>query len=428
VVVRARPRPAFFGAGVLVVAGVVFAARAWRPSAPWTAEETAALLGLWIGSLAPVPLDRSNRHADDPAAAAFGHELFFDPRFSANGQISCATCHRPELGFQDGRRLGRGLGTASRRTMPVVGTAYAPWFFWDGRKDSQWAQALGPLENPVEQGANRTRLAFLVARHHRERYEGIFGPLPSLSALPEDAGPLGDAAARAAWQAKTAREREDITRVFTNLGKAIAAYERLLVPGPSRFDRYVEAYLAGDLGLARKILTADEIAGLRLFIGRASCVRCHNGPLFTNNDFHNTGVPGAADLPEDLGRAAGVAQVVADEFNCAGRYSDAEATACTELRVVVAAGRDLRGQFKPPSLRNVAARAPYMHAGQVASLGDVLRHYDAAPTSRSGRSELKPLGLTGRERDQIVAFLGTLTGPVAADGRWLAPPPVVAPP
>jgi cytochrome c peroxidase len=236
----------------------------------WTKDEMVTLRGLWIGSLEPLPPDPSNAVADDPRAVELGHRLFFDTRFSSNGAVSCGTCHLPELGFQDGIPLAHGVGTTTRRTMPIAGTAYSPWLFWDGRKDSQWAQALGPLENPVEHGGSLTQYAHLIARHYRADYEALFGPLPDLSHLPASAGPVPDPVARAAWEQMSSEDREAVTRIYVNTGKAIAAYERRLMFGPSRFDQYVEALLAGDGARAETILTADEVAGLRLFIGRAT--------------------------------------------------------------------------------------------------------------------------------------------------------------
>jgi cytochrome c peroxidase len=387
----------------------------------WSAEEIDTLRGLWIGSLPPLPPDPSNRYTDDPRAAALGQQLFFDTRFSANGAVACATCHAPGKLFQDGLPLSKGVGTTPRRAMTIVGTAYSPWLFWDGRKDSQWAQALGPLENPVEHGGNRTQYTHLIAQHYRAEYEAIFGPLPDLSGLPASAGPVADPEAMAAWEAMSSSEREAVTRIYANLGKAIAAYERKIVPGPARFDAYVEAVLNGDGEQAQAIFTPDEAAGLRLFVGRAECTQCHNGPLFTNNDFHNTGVPAVASLPEDTGRALGAQQVQSDEFNCLSAHSDAGPTDCAELRFIVAEGADLVRQFKPPSLRNVAERAPYMHAGQFASLDEVLRHYNTAPEAPAGHSELEPLNLTADEINQIIAFLKTLSGPLNVAPEWLAP-------
>ncbi|HET7231986.1 MAG TPA: cytochrome c peroxidase [Longimicrobium sp.] len=390
-------------------------------SGGWSGEEVATMRSLSIAELEPLPGDPSNRYADDTAAAALGHALFFDKRLSANGQVSCASCHDPERQFQDGTPLAHGVGQTSRRTMPVAGTAYSPWQFWDGRKDSQWAQALGPLESPVEHGGTRALYAHVVAAHYRARYERIFGPLPELAGVPRKAGPIDDPAARAAWEALPAARRDSISRVYANIGKAIAAYERRLQPGATRFDRYVEG--VGDDGRAPAgILSADEEAGLRLFMGRANCTQCHNGPRLTDDHFHNTGVPAAAGLPEDLGRANGARQVLGDEFNCTSRYSDARPEECAELRFLVPEGQALLRAYKTPSLRGVAGRAPYMHAGQIGTLGQVIDHYSRAPAAPSGKTELRPLRLSPRERAQIEAYLRTLDAPVNAP-RWLLEPP-----
>lgn len=397
-------------AGIILVAGVLTTFYFW-PRPAWTEDEIATLRSLWIGSLPPLTADPSNRYGDNPGAALLGEKLFFDTRLSANGQVSCASCHLPELGFQDGTPLAQGIGTTTRRTMPIAGTAYSPWFFWDGRTDSQWAQALGPLENPVEHGTDRTWIAHLVAQQYKAEYEAIFGPLPDLSHLPAHAGPVEDAAARAAWEALSLEEQEAVTRVYANVGKAIAAFERQIMPGPSRFDAYVEAVINGDSQAMASTLTEDEVAGLRLFIGEANCLQCHNGPLFTDNHFHNTGVPAAAGLPEDRGRALGAQQVLASEFNCLSIYSDAALEDCAELRFMVADGHELERQFKAPSLRNVAERPPYMHAGQFASLEEVLAHYNTAPEAPAGHSELEPLNLSREELGQLLAFLATLSGP-----------------
>lgn len=405
--------------GVILVAAGLAVGFGRRPQT-WTDDELTTLHSLWIGSLPALSPDPSNRYSDDPTAAALGEKFFFDTRFSSNGQVACASCHLPELDFQDGTPLGHGVGTTDRRTMSIVGTAYSPWLFWDGRKDSQWAQALGPLESPVEHGGNRTLYAHVVDQYYRADYEAIFGPMPDISHLPLNAGPVADADAGAAWNAMTPDSQEAVTRIYVNIGKAIAAYERLIMPGSSRFDAYVEALFADDTDLAASILTEDELAGLRLFIGQANCTQCHNGPLFTNNAFHNTGVPDGGILPEDTGRAQGVQQVQKDEFNCLSIYSDAAPNDCGELRYLAADGHELVRQFRPPSLRNVAERAPYMHAGQFATLEEVIAHYNTAPAAPAGHTELEPLNLSQDEMQQLVAFLRTLSGPINADPARLA--------
>jgi cytochrome c peroxidase len=392
----------------LIVLGVYYL---W-PRTFWSKAEVATLRSLWIGSLPPLPPDPSNQYGDDPRAAALGEELFYDTRFSSNGEVACATCHLPFKGFQDGLPQGKGVGVTNRRTMPIAGTAYSPWMFWDGRKDSQWAQALGPLESAVEHGGNRTQYAHLIAEYYRADYEAIFGPLPDLSDLthfPDSAGPVKDLVASAAWVAMRPEGREAVTRIYANMGKAIAAYERTIMPTQTRFDRYVQAVVENNYFAMQNTLTSDEIAGLQVFIRYGNCTRCHNGPLLTDNSFHNTGVPSAVGLPEDTGRAAGAQQVLADEFNCLSPYSDAAPEECDELRFMLAEGDELMRAFKVPSLRGVAERAPYMHAGQFANLEDVLRHYSLAPTAPAGHNELEVLNLTATQIRQLIAFLKTLS-------------------
>jgi cytochrome c peroxidase len=408
-------------AAIVAAAVVAVAACAGSPVEPgtWSRTELDVLRSLWIAGLGPLEPDPSNRWGDDSAAAALGHRLFFDSRLSAGGQVSCASCHRPESDFQDGIPLGRGIGSTDRRTMPVAATAHSPWQFWDGRSDSQWAQALGPLESAVEHGGSRTMHVHTVARYYRAEYEALFGPLPPLDGVPLHAGPVADPAARTAWAGMSEADRDAVTAVFVNVGKAIAAYERRIGFAPARFDRYVEALMRGDKG--DSILSSDEVAGLRLFIGKASCTQCHNGPLLTNNDFHNTGVPAAPALPHDRGRAAGVRTLLDGEFNCRSRWSDAGGR-CPELDFVVAEGHELERAFRTPTLRNVARRPPYMHAGQVPDLAAVLAHYNTAPAAPAGHSEVRPLNLTTRELAQLEAFLGTLTGPLSGPAPFLAPP------
>jgi cytochrome c peroxidase len=417
-------RRRLIGVVALATAVLTVAVYAYGLGGPrWSDKELARMRGLWIGNLGAPPPDPSNAVADDPRAARLGQRLFFDARFSANGAVSCAGCHLPELGFQDGLPLGRGVGTTPRRTMPLAGAAYSPWFFWDGRADSLWAQALGPLESAVEHGGTRLQYAHLIAGAYRADYEAIFGPLPDLddpARFPPVAGPVDDPAARAAWDRMHPDDRAAVSRVYANVGKAIAAYERQLGPGTTAFDRYVAALVAGerpppDFGL-------DAAAGLRLFIGRGGCVTCHNGPLLTDNAFHNTGVPAGGGLPGDDGRATGARRARADEFNCLGPFSDAPPESCAELRfLVIGDPRQVRA-FRVPSLRGVAARAPYMHAGQFATLGEVLNHYNRAPTTPGGRSELRPLDLSPRELAQLEAFLATLAAPPNAPPGLLWPP------
>jgi cytochrome c peroxidase len=389
----------------------------------WSPQDMTVLAALSLKRLPPVPVDPSNAVERLPAAIDLGQRLFNDARFSRNGAVSCASCHDAQKQFQDGLPVGQGVGTGSRRAMPMVGAGYSTWLFWDGRKDSLWAQALGPLEDAAEHGGNRTRHARLVAESYRKEYEALFRAMPSFEGLPRDAGPNGGSTESAAWAAMDARRREDVSRVFSNMGKAIAAYEKSLQHEPSRLDRYIDAALTGNPA-AQEMLRADEVRGLRLFIGKAQCVSCHNGPLFTDQQFHNTGVPPRDAATPDRGRAGATAKVRGDEFNCLGPFSDAQPNQCQELRFMVSDDPAPEGAFKTPGLRGVAQRPPYMHAGQFATLEQVVRHYVAAPRAAVGHSELThrhvngsagtqaervPIELTDAEVADLVSFLGTLS-------------------
>lgn len=376
-----------------------------RPT--WNPTEIKLIGSLSLSTLPKLPPDPSNAVGDNPAAAALGKALFFDTRLSGNGKVACASCHLPDRQFQDGTPLATGMGQTNRRTMPIAGTAYSPWLFWDGRKDSQWSQALGPLESLVEHGADRTQIARLVAASYAGDYEAVFGPVPEVAALPEHASPLGTEAAQAAWTSLDEQQRDEVNRVFANVGKAIAAFERTIEPRRTRFDAYADAVLAGRSTAG--LLTPTEVDGLRLFVGKGECTNCHNGPLLTDQHFHNTGVPAVVGLPEDQGRIVATAQVLADPFNCLGAYSDASTTDCAELRYMDREGEDLVRAYKPPSLRGVSERAPYMHAGQIATLAAVVSHYNEAPAAPLGHSELNPLAMSEAELAALEAFLETLS-------------------
>ncbi|MER2534595.1 MAG: cytochrome c peroxidase [Rhizobiaceae bacterium] len=372
--------------------------------------ERRAAASMALSRLAPPPPDPSNAHADDPAAAALGATLFFDQRLSRNGQVACGTCHVIDRQFQDGLPLGRGIGTTDRRTMPLAGMAWNDWFFWDGRRDSLWAQALVPLEDAREHGGTRAGYAHFMQEQFGERYARIFGPLPDLSGLPAEAGPFGSPDEIAAWNRLTPEQRDSIDSVFANIGKAIAAFERSLAHAETRFDRFADAIAAGKRPEGNAALSAEELAGLKIFLGKGQCATCHTGPRFTDGSFHNTGVPPAAGLPADSGRAGALDEVEADPFNCLGPHSDSGPQACGELRFM-ARGEGLVRAYKTPSLRGAAARPPYMHAGQFATLDEVLDHYARAPAAPAGVSELHAFPLSERERAQLIAFLKTLDDP-----------------
>lgn len=352
---------------------------------PWTEDEIVVLKSLWLESLPELPSDASNAVADNPLAVSLGKALFFDPRLSANGGISCSTCHQPERQFADGLQKGQAIGTAGRNTPSLVGSAYSPWQYWDGRRDSQWAQALSPLEDPDEHGVTREQVVELV---------------------------LGDTAYRSLYERLFSADVTDVDVVFANVGKSIAAFERRLMPTTSRFDDYIAAVSDGDAARQQELFDHEEIRGLRLFMGPAKCMQCHNGPLLTNHEFHNTGVISFPGEVPDVARSRGVQEVLVQEFNCRSRYSDDPAHNCPELDYV-RTGIELIGAVKTPSLRNLENTAPYMHKGQLATLADVLKHYNDAPDAMIGHNEAEPLSLNARELRELEAFLRTLSSPVA---------------
>jgi cytochrome c peroxidase len=387
----------------------------------WSPAEIATIASMRLKEAGVRPTDPSNAYEQSVVAASLGKKLFQDVGLSRNGQVACASCHLQEAQFQDGRPTGQGVGTGRRRTMPVMGVAHSPFLFWDGRKDSLWSQALGPLEDGLEHGTNRVALANRVRDHYLDAYQQLFGKMPELGSLPDAAGPNGSDAERAAWGRLPDIQRERVNRVFANVGKSIAAFERNISYGESRFDRYAESLVAGR-GDKQDIFTPAEVRGLRLFMNQGQCSTCHNGPLFTDHAFHNTGVPSIDPKAPDRGRAEGVQKLLKDEFNCLGRYSDARPEQCTELQFLAADDPDQLGAFRTPSLRNVAARAPYMHAGQFATLERVVEHYAQSPAASIGHSELARPGekshdrqvirLTSADIQNIRTFLETLTGPV----------------
>jgi len=384
------------------------------------------------------PVDHGNGVSMDRKAASLGQHLFFDPRLSGNGKVSCSSCHQPSRAFSDNEVVSQGMGVTAMHTPTIIGVATSPWLFWDGRADSLWSQALGPLENSVEHGANRVQLAHVIFNHYRKQYQEIFGPLPKILSDPNFvklAMPLldvNDASAQsitlaAAWHDLPQDHQRQINRVFANIGKSIAAYERMLMPTPSRFDRFATE-------LARQqhsnLLTAQEQAGLKLFINdkQTQCLRCHNGPMFTNHDFQVTGIrPNPA---KNTGRIAGVEVALRSEFNCAGIYSDTPQN-CPELTFAKRGSRELKFAYKVPTLRNIGQTAPYMHNGSFSSLMAVLTYYNQAqPQLLQGSGQrtdlvhydLQPLRLMPHQLKQLEAFLLTLNSAPADTNAWFKPP------
>ncbi len=404
---------------------------AQEPASAFTETEVRRLLQ--HSPLGPVPPDRTNALCDDPRAALLGQRLFFDPRLSAGGSIACATCHQPEKGFADGKPLAEGLGTLTRHVPSLWNVAWQRWYFWDGRVDTLWGQVLQPLEHPLEMGSSRTALARLVASDARLRaeYTDLLGPLPDeldAASLPEHARPVPDEPGHPharAWEALGAERRAAIELVAVNSAKAIAAYQRRLSSRRSAFDVFAEGLREGD-SAKLAALSSSAQRGARLFVGQAGCRVCHPGPSFSDAEFHDIGLgPLGGGRRVDSGRYAGIERLLSDPFNSASRYSDApQGEKADALRRLVR-GPQTWGEFKTPSLRNVALSAPYMHQGQLPTLAAVLHYYStlegSVPSGHHQETILVPLGLSAQEQADIEAFLESLTDE-GVDPALLAPP------
>jgi len=363
-------------------------------------EEVRAIVshGPW-----PVPWtpDRSNRVSGSPEAIAFGEQLFFDPRFSSNGAVSCATCHVPERQWTDGRALAIGLEEADRHTPGLLNVRLNRWFGWDGTGDSLWAQSIRPMLDPREMGMSERRIAGIV-RFDRDlacRYREVFGAVPSAT---------------------------DDTGITVDAAKALAAFQETLASGRTPFDDFRDALARGDRKAGARYPESAQ-RGLKLFVGKGRCNLCHFGPNFTNGEFEEIGIPHyTKSRAIDWGRARGIKLMKASRFSRLRGYSDDSTGATAESsRHVELLWRNY-GEFRIPSLRNVALTAPYMHNGYLATLRDVVRHYseldlnrmhlgpelvdsDGAAVDPQIPTLLKPLRLSEQEIDDLVAFLETLT-------------------
>ncbi|MBL4771855.1 MAG: hypothetical protein JKY61_12125 [Planctomycetes bacterium] len=429
---------AWLGCGVLGVVLALQGCGGGPATLPLSAADLAFLekAGGFVDEALPAE-DLTNRVSQDEAAAKFGLRLFGEMQFSGEGTRSCISCHDFTHGFSDVRSLSHGEGDVNRHAPTLLNVAYGHWFGWGGKMDSLWSQALGPLEHPAEMGGDRLAIAHHVAATDdlAQDYRAIFGELPDLSdgarfpahGLPAGADPGGKrATASAAWAAMAEVDRTTINRIFSNVGKALAAYETKLISGPAPFDLKVRALQEGNGGPVEGWSEAAA-RGFDLFAGPALCVVCHSGPRFSDGEFHNTGAPPLlGGEPLDPGRYADGPVLQKSIFRAGGAFSDHTEGQRAQRTERLKTGSEQWGEFKTPSLRNLVERAPYMHQGQFETLEDVVDFYDTRENSvgQSHHQEqiLKPLGLTKEQRSDLLAFLRALQGsPVPAP--WATPSP-----
>ncbi len=379
---------------VLAASCIVHAAiAASAADPPFTAREVRAILahGPWP---APWQEDPSNGASGRAAAIAFGERLFHDPRLSRPGTIACATCHMPSRAFTDGLPRAHGLAAADRNTIALANVRLQRWFGWDGAGDNLWAQSLRPLFDRREMGSDFAQVAALVRADGdlADRYCATFG---------------------------TAQLHDDET-VVVNVSKALAAFQETLVTGRTPFDDFRDALARGDAAAAARY-PASARRGLAIFVGKGRCNVCHLGPNFTNGEFHDIGIPFFAGPGRvDPGRHEGIRRAQASRYNLLGPFSDdTERRTADTTRFVAQEHRNF-GEFRVPSLRDVARTAPYMHNGSLASLRDVVRYYSELDEDRlhaDGERILRPLGLSEAEVDDLVAFLESLSVSFAASAN-----------
>lgn len=378
-----------------------------------------------LSPLPAVPADTTNKYADNAAAATLGQMLFFEASYSGalavgddgtngglgavgdKGKVACASCHMGET-MDDNRSkpgkvsLGTDLGT--RNALSIVNSVFYKWTNWGGRFDSQWHLAVTVAENAKIMNSTRLDVAHMLWNKYRTEYDAIFDDkLPTaLDPAASDASrfPASGKPGQAAFDGMAAEDKVIVNRIFSNYGKAIAAYQRKLVSRNSPFDKFV----AGD----KSAIGDDAKRGLKIFIGKGKCLDCHSGPNFADDKFHALVVEPATDM----GRFADVPGLLSSIWKVDGDFSDDKTTG--KLTGLMAEA-SMKGQFRTKSLRGVAASGPFMHAGQFTTLEEVVDFYKkgGGEPGDSGivKSDLmKPIAFEGTEAADLIAFMKTLTG------------------
>ena len=305
-----------------------------------------------IGHLADIIYPEDNLYSDEKKE--LGKYLFFDPRLSESGQIACASCHDSEIGWADGRRAsyGHNRQLGRRNSMTLINVAYAKSLFWDGRASSLEDQVGFPIKSALEMNFHIDLAVDTISNinGYRSLFKKAFG---------------------------TPKVTEEKIR------NAIATFERAIVSGSTRFDRFISGNST--------IYSDQEVLGLHLFRTKAGCVNCHNTGYFSDNKFHNTGLTYYGRKFEDLGL-----------YEVTGKKEDV-------------------GKFKTSSLREISRTSPYMHNGLFPHLEGVVNLYNAGmprPKRKNHQKNdtlfpktspiLKKLNLTAKEKEALVTFLKTL--------------------
>jgi cytochrome c peroxidase len=323
-----------------------------------------------------------------------GRQLYFDPRVSLDGAESCATCHNPAKGWTDNLPVSVGIeGQRGSRNAPtVVNTAYGRTMFWDGRAPSLEGQAQGPIQNNIEMGKQSYKEIIERLRKipgYREQFQKVFGTNVTLDGF----------------------------------SKAVATFERVAaISGNSKYDKYKggdqkalsDSEKRGMVLFGLRLNPDDEFKAQGVVLQKANCTACHAGFNFTNEEFHNIGIGWDAKTSRfaDLGRWA---------VEPYGARFDGS-----------------MGAFKTPTIREIEKTAPYMHDGSLATLEEVVEHYDKGGNPNPALDkDMKKLNLTAQEKADLVAFMKALTGetrsldellptlPPGPDGKGVDPRPAL---
>lgn len=369
---------------ILLIGAVIFFALTKKESIPfenpWPKSRFALLKVLALTEKQP-------QQQTDSARVALGHRLFFDTELNSPSNLGCVSCHQPALAFSDGLKHPKG-NPLKRNSAGLLGIAKHSWFFWDGRKDSLWSQALEPFYASHEIALTPTTLlkALDSSPRYRALYTTAFGPWPQPLPQPSSA---------------------DGILLQAHIGLSIEAFISELQHQSTPFDQYIYALEREDLQQANSWLNQEQRAGLRVML-RSNCISCHRGAGFSDSQFQNIGT---GDL--DSGRATGKQQWLADTFNCESEVAKDINRKC---KLHTLGGSEitalLNGAFKTPSLRELTHTAPYMHDGRYQTLAEVIEHYRNPPTSKHGLADIPPI--SDREAAQLSAFLEALSSPIEA--------------
>jgi cytochrome c peroxidase len=387
--------------------------------------------------------EASNQYVNNSAAATLGQKFFWDPQFSGDifvqgnrvasfapktdgssaRQISCATCHVPNFGWADNtskpNNVSLGSDLTNRNSPTVLNTSFNIYSTWSGRSDSVWGVMVPGIEGLTTQNFSRAGVAYIICRNNTStylaEYTAVFGAPNCADAPAAGASPFTSANN---W-GRSIAHNTTVNTIFANFGKAIGAYEHLLVSKNSAFDQWAEGN--------ENAMTVSQKRGLKIFINKGNCVRCHSGPNFADGGFHNLGVPqigGALGVLDD-GRYTGISDLLTGGNSTFNTASSFNATPSVNRVSGLSRSDSDTGKFKTPTLRSVNKTPPYFHNGTFNSLWDVVNFYNFAGNAGNFAGTKDPIlttrHMTNEEMEDLVNFLKALEGEALAASLTSSP-------